>query len=125
MSLDAIGIVSEDLELSTSFYKKLGIEFKQAGAPDHLEATMPSGLRLMLDSEELIKKLNPSWEKPNASGIVLCFIQDSPEIVNKLYSIIIEAGFSSVTKPWDAFWGQRYASVKDPDGNQIDLFAKL
>ena len=28
-------------------------------------------------------------------------------------------------EPWDAFWGQRYASVKDPDGNQIDLFAPL
>ena len=27
--------------------------------------------------------------------------------------------------PWDAFWGQRYAQVKDPDGNVVDLFAPL
>jgi len=26
---------------------------------------------------------------------------------------------------WNAFWGQRYACVLDPDGNQIDLFASL
>ncbi|MCZ6462364.1 MAG: glyoxalase, partial [Actinobacteria bacterium] len=25
----------------------------------------------------------------------------------------------------DAFWGQRYATVLDPDGNAIDLFAPL
>lgn len=27
--------------------------------------------------------------------------------------------------PSDAFWGQRYATVHDPDGNPIDLFAPL
>jgi len=27
--------------------------------------------------------------------------------------------------PWDAFWGQRYAQVLDPDGNSVDLFAPL
>ena len=27
--------------------------------------------------------------------------------------------------PWDAFWGQRYAVVLDPDGNHVDLFAPL
>jgi uncharacterized glyoxalase superfamily protein PhnB len=27
--------------------------------------------------------------------------------------------------PWDAFWGQRYATVLDPDGNSVDLFAAL
>src|SRR6266545_1802609 len=26
---------------------------------------------------------------------------------------------------WDAFWGQRYAVVADPDGTLIDLFAGL
>jgi uncharacterized glyoxalase superfamily protein PhnB len=30
-----------------------------------------------------------------------------------------------VKEPWDAFWGQRYAAVGDPDGNLIDLFAPL
>jgi len=28
-------------------------------------------------------------------------------------------------EPWDAFWGQRYAIVRDPDGNGVDLFAPL
>jgi hypothetical protein len=28
-------------------------------------------------------------------------------------------------EPWDAFCGQRYAEVEDPDGNVVDLFAPL
>jgi uncharacterized glyoxalase superfamily protein PhnB len=28
-------------------------------------------------------------------------------------------------EPMDAFWGQRYAQVKDPDGTVIDLYATL
>jgi len=27
--------------------------------------------------------------------------------------------------PWDAFWGQRYATDYDPDGNGVGLFAPL
>lgn len=38
---------------------------------------------------------------------------------------IIASGFKGGKEPWDAFWGQRYASVEDPDGNSVDLFAQL
>jgi uncharacterized glyoxalase superfamily protein PhnB len=38
---------------------------------------------------------------------------------------IVQAGFSVQKVPWDAFWGQRYATVADPDGNHVDLFAWL
>ncbi len=27
--------------------------------------------------------------------------------------------------PQDMFWGQRYATIKDPNGNRIDMFAWL
>ena len=36
---------------------------------------------------------------------------------------IRDAGFTVVKEPWDAFWGQRYAIVADPDGYMVDLFA--
>jgi len=28
-----------------------------------------------------------------------------------------------VKEPWDAFWGQHYAIVADPEGYRCDLFA--
>ncbi len=125
MSLDAIGIVSKDITKSIKFYGILGIELKETGGPDHLEGTTPSGVRIMVDSVELIKKINPKYTEPTGSGIVLCFVKESTEAVDKTFSSIIEAGFESVKEPWDAFWGQRYSSVSDPDGNQIDIFAAL
>jgi len=125
MSLDAIGIVSGDIQKSINFYEALGISLAEAGGPGHYEGVTPSGVRLMLDSVDLMKKINPDWEVSGGSGVILCFKQESAGKVDELFKNIINAGFEKVKDPWDAFWGQRYASVKDPDGNQIDLFAPL
>ena len=38
---------------------------------------------------------------------------------------LVAAGGRGHKEPWDAFWGQRYAEVLDPDGNVVDLFAPL
>ena len=38
---------------------------------------------------------------------------------------LVAAGYHGHLEPWDAFWGQRYATVLDPDGNSVDLFAPL
>jgi uncharacterized glyoxalase superfamily protein PhnB len=38
---------------------------------------------------------------------------------------VVEAGFTGEKEPWDAFWGQRYAQLADPDGVPVDLFAAL
>lgn len=124
MSLDAIGIVCKDIYKTIEFYRILDIEFKEYGG-SHYEATTKSGFRIMLDSFELMKKINPNWIEPKNPGITLCFLKESPSDVDITYQKIIDAGFISVKQPWDAFWGQRYSSVKDPNGNQIDIFASL
>ena len=125
MSLDAIGIVSGDVAKSVEFYALVGIALTKAGDHDHYDATTPSGIRIMLDSVELIRTFDPTYQKPTASGVVLCFKQDSAAAVDALYARITTAGFAGKKPPWNAFWGQRYACVLDPDGNQIDLFAPL
>ena len=45
--------------------------------------------------------------------------------VDASYARLIEAGFEGEKEPWDAFWGQRYAQVLDPDGVPVDLYAAL
>ena len=125
MSLDAIGIVSGNVKLSLKFYELLGVQLKETGGPDHWEGLTPSGVRIMLDSVSLMKRINPYWKEPVGSGVILCFKQESAEQVDELFLEVIEAGFKPIKAPWDAFWGQRYASVQDPDGNQIDIFAPL
>lgn len=126
MTLDAIGIVSSNIKKSVEFYQQLGVDFSACSQEeDHLEATLPSGLRIMLDSESLMKQLRPNWIKPQGQRMTLAFLCESPEKVNDLYAKILNAGFKGEKEPWDAFWGQRYASVLDPDGNSVDLFAPL
>ncbi len=124
MKLDAIGIVSENLKKSVEFYRLLGLNFPDA-KEDHLEAKTSGGLRVMLDSEELIKKINPNWIKPLGQRIVLAFVCESPKHVDEIFKKVTSAGYKPGKEPWDAFWGQRYASVIDPDGNSVDLFASL
>ena len=48
-----------------------------------------------------------------------------PELVSEATGRLVEAGYRSHVQPFDAFWGQRYATVLDPDGNPVDLYAAL
>ena len=123
LQLDAIGIVSSDLERSRAFYRLLGIEF--AEGDDHIEATMPNGLRLMLDTEEVIISFRPDWRRETGNQTALAFACGSPGEVDETYARIVEAGFTGEKEPWDAFWGYRYAQLRDPDGVPVDLFAAL
>ena len=121
--LDAIGIVSSDLGRTRAFYGLLGIEF--AEGDDHVEATMPNGLRLMVDGAHVIRGFNPDWNRETGNQLALAFACDSPAEVDELYAKAVAAGFHGEKEPWDAFWGYRYAQVADPDGTPVDLFAKL
>jgi len=125
VSLDAIGIVSEDPARSVAFYGLLGVAITRFQDSDHYEATLPSGMRLMLDSVGMIKSFDPSYEHKRGGGPVLCFKLDSAAAVDAMFQTITGAGHRAIKAPWDAFWGHRYACVADPDGNQVDLFAPL
>jgi catechol 2,3-dioxygenase-like lactoylglutathione lyase family enzyme len=123
--LDAIGIISSDVAKSLEFYKLLGVEFRKGGDGDHYETTLPNGMRILLDSVAVIQSFEPGYQHPQRGGVVMCFKQSSPKAVDTMYVSITEAGFRGKKAPWNAFWGQRYACVLDPDNNQIDLFAAL
>lgn len=122
--LAAIGIVSKDLAASIAFYRLLGVKFPDADG-DHVEATLPGGIRLMLDALALMKQLDSAWTEPRGHRMGLAFECASPAEVDALHATVIAAGHRSKTAPWDAFWGQRYAQVIDPDGSVVDLFAPL
>jgi uncharacterized glyoxalase superfamily protein PhnB len=121
--LDAIGIVSSDLGRTRAFYRLFGIEFGEGD--DHVEATMPNGLRLMVDTEDVIRSFRPEWTRATGNQLALAFACGSPAEVDELYAAVVAAGFEGEKEPWDAFWGYRYAQLSDPDGVGIDLFAAL
>ena len=122
---NALGLVVADLAVAIDFYSRLGLEF---GEPEHghAEAKLAPGFRLMLDSEASIQSFTSGWTR--ASGgprSALAFQVDSPADVDHIFGVLMEAGYKGERGPWDAPWGQRYASVIDPDGNGVDLYAQL
>lgn len=126
MQLDAIGITVRDIREAVRFYALLGLEFAgDPGAEDHLEARTASGLRVMLDTEAVVRSFSDDWVEPRGQRVTLAFACGTPADVDAAYARIVEAGFHGAKAPWDAFWGQRYAQVADLDGNKVDLFAPL
>ncbi|MBJ3809619.1 VOC family protein [Streptomyces flavofungini] len=125
--LDMVGIVTSDMAASLAFYRRLGLDFP-AGAEDlpHAEATVPGGPRFALDTEATVRSFSPDWEPVAGAGrIGLAFHCGTPAGVDAVYEELTAAGYRSELKPFDAVWGQRYATVLDPDGNGADLFAPL
>jgi uncharacterized glyoxalase superfamily protein PhnB len=122
--LSAIGIVSSDLARSIAFYRLLGVDLPEEGE-GHIDATLPSGVRLMFDTEDVIRSFRPEWTRETGNQLALAFECSSPAQVDELYERVKAAGFDAEKEPWDAFWGQRYAQVRDPDGVPVDLFASL
>jgi uncharacterized glyoxalase superfamily protein PhnB len=84
---------------------------------------MPGGVRLAFDTEEVIRSFHPHWAPVRGGRTNLAFALPDAAGVDTLYDELVDAGYESAVKPFDAFWGQRYAVVRDPDGNGVDLFA--
>ena len=123
-ALNALGIVSSNPAASIAFYRLLGVDFPEDGE-GHIEATLPNGVRLMLDAEEVVRGFRPDWERVTGNQLALAFECASPAEVDALFEQITAAGFVGEKEPWDAVWGQRYAQLRDPDGVPVDLFAPL
>jgi catechol 2,3-dioxygenase-like lactoylglutathione lyase family enzyme len=122
----AIGLVATDLARTLSFYRALGLDIPaEADTAPHVEVMLPGGFRLMFDPVETIRSFDPEWTAPNGSArAALAFECENPTAVDEMYAEMTAAGFEGHRPPWDAFWGQRYASLRDPDGTGVDLFAR-
>jgi catechol 2,3-dioxygenase-like lactoylglutathione lyase family enzyme len=120
-----VGLVVADMPTSLAFYRRLGLDIPaEADSEPHVELALPGGLRVAWDTVETIRSFDPDWAAPSGpSRISLAFHCDSPDEVDRTYAALVDAGYEGHKKPWDAFWGMRYAVVHDPDGNGVDLFA--
>jgi len=125
VQLNAVGIVTSDMARSIAFYRALGLDVPETPDEGHVDTLLPSGVRLMLDTEEVIKSFRPEWERSTGNQLSLALECGSPAEVDETYAKVVAAGFHGEKEPWDAFWGQRYAQLADPDGVPVDLYAAL
>lgn len=128
LKLDLIGLVVADMPATLAFYRRLGLTFPaDADEQPHVEAVLDGGLRLAFDTIEVIRSFSGAdWTPPTGGPATsLAFRCPDPAEVDRQYAELTAAGYRSHHEPWDAFWGQRYATVLDPDGTAVDLYAPL
>lgn len=124
-TFDVINVVVADMGRSLAFYRALGLDIPaDADGQPHVEHTTVGGFRLCWDTLATIESFHPGFSLPSGPGRVgLAFRCESPAEVDSVYAGLVKAGYESELEPFDAFWGQRYATVLDPDGNGVDLYA--
>jgi uncharacterized glyoxalase superfamily protein PhnB len=124
-TLNALGIVVRDMAESIRFYRLLGVDVPETPDEGHVNADLPSGMRLMFDTEEVMRSFRSDWSRETGNQLALAFDCGSPKEVDETYSRVVAAGFDGEMDPWDAFWGQRYVQLRDPNGVPVDLYASL
>lgn len=124
IKLDQVNIVVRDMDAMAEFYGRLGLEMS-SGPPGwarhHHSAGPGHGIDLDLDSQQFATVWDEGW--PGGGGIVLGFRVGEREDVDRLYDELTAAGYTSQQRPYDAFWGSRYAIVRDPDDNAVGLMS--
>jgi predicted enzyme related to lactoylglutathione lyase len=123
MEISAVGVSATDLRRAVAFYELLDFTFPPFDdEEDHVQTDPGPGAQLMIDSAASMTGLlgEPPRAGTTAAFAVRCA---SPAQVDEVAARVAAAGHTVVTAPWDAPWQQRYATVADPDGYRVDLYA--
>lgn len=123
---DMVGLTVRDMAAALRFYRLLGLDIPGGveGQP-YVEVITPNGYRISWNALEMMKSIDPQWVEPVGNRMGLAFKCDSPAEVDAAYRRMVQAGYAGYHEPWDAFWGQHYAIIVDPDGNLVDIFSAL
>ena len=125
IKLSVLGIAVKNMGESLQFYRQLGLEIPEGqDAEGHVQIE-GDGITLAWDTVEVLAGVYGEWnDRPTGHRIEVAFECGSRAEVDATYARIVARGPHGHREPWDAFWGQHYAIVTDPDGNLISLFAQ-
>lgn len=136
-TLDQINLVCADPEASIAFYRRLGVEIRDARVwrtptgIHHVTAIEREGadqrIGLDLDSTAFAPHWNTGWKgRTDLRGrVVIGFSLPTRQDVDDLYREMVAASYRGLQEPWDAFWGARYAIIEDPDGIAVGLMSPV
>ena len=124
--LDQINLVSDDIADSVKFYQLLGVSIPDAGPFQARHRTAEfetdSAVDFDLDSTEFAAQ----WGAEDLpTGPVLGFRVKARETVDAKYAKLTAAGHHGIRAPYDAFWGARYALIRDPGGTVVGLMSDV
>jgi uncharacterized glyoxalase superfamily protein PhnB len=121
-----IDIVVADMGRALDFYRTLGLD-APIGQEEQVQVQIQTlgGASIGLVTESIVREHNNQWVTPVGQRVTFACRCDSIGELDETYTRVVNAGYTGLKEPWDAFWGQRYAFLQDPDGNRVDLFAAI
>jgi catechol 2,3-dioxygenase-like lactoylglutathione lyase family enzyme len=123
--LNQVNLVVRDMEATVAFYRRLGLALEVTPDAQHAATTMPNGVSLEFDATGFIPQFDSGWNGTTGGSTVIGFQVASRGAVDETYADLTGAGYRGHQRPFDAFWGARYAIVDDPDGNGVGLMSPI
>jgi len=125
-TFNAIGLSVADMATTLAFYRALGLDVPaEADTEQHAEVKLSSGMRLMWDTHDLLRSIDPDFTPAREPAASLAFECADATEVDATWAAMTAAGHHGHRAPWNAVWGQRYAVLHDPDGASVELYAWL
>ena len=123
--LSQLNLPVGDMEASLGFYRGLGLSVDAEPGAEHVAIRFPGGMLLELDSAGFVRQWDSGYAGSRGGSAVIGFAVASREAVDTTYQALLGAGGRPRQRPYDAFWGARYAIVDDPDGNPVGLMSPI
>ena len=116
-----INLVTKDMASAVEFYQLLGWAFEVTPDGVHAAAAVSPDLLVELDTAEFASVWNPApwlnlaelcswWRRMTGPLWMPCSTSSSTQDIVGC-------------RPYDTFWGARFAVVADPDGHQVGLMS--
>jgi lactoylglutathione lyase len=121
-----VNLYTRDIEAGIRFYGDL-LGFVETfrtpteGTPSHVELEL-NGFTLGLGTLEAAREVHGVDPAPGSPAMALVVWTDD---VDRAYETLIAAGVPSVQPPHDTGNDNRTALLRDPDGNLVEIVAKV
>ena len=110
--ISAVTLFVYEMDRAIDFYESLGFEVCYGGRGEPFTSFQAGPCYINLATGTPPSSL---W------GRVIIYVSD----VDAMYARVLKGGHVAETTPADAFWGERYFHLRDPDGNELSFARPL
>jgi uncharacterized glyoxalase superfamily protein PhnB len=118
-------LVVTDMDAAMDFWRRLGLAPDVTPGGVHARADLGPGVIIEWDTAGFAAQWDSGSPGPSAGGIIVGFEVATREAVDDLYAELTAADYRGHQRPYDTFWGVRYAIVDDPDGNPAGIMSPV
>jgi len=121
-----VNLYTNDIEAGQRFYRDLlgfteTFRTPEQGPPTHVELVL-NGFKIGLGTVEAARRVHGVEATPGRPAMVMVVWTDD---VDQAYAELTAAGIPALQPPHDTGNNNRNALFRDPDGNLVEIVAKL